>query len=123
MPPTDLYFFKDSDGSIPLKSWLDQLDKKLLWKCIATIERLEQQGHALRRPTADYLDRGIYELRVKFRRANYRILYFFSGKNKVVLSHGLTKEKRIPVKEIDRAVRHWEMVNMDFLTHTISFNT
>jgi hypothetical protein len=31
----------------------------------------------LRRPEADYLQDGIYELRVGFQHVNYRMLYFF----------------------------------------------
>jgi hypothetical protein len=47
---------------------------------------LEQQGHELRRPIADFLRDGIYELRPSVQGVNYRILYFFSGRNVVVVS-------------------------------------
>ena len=36
--------------------------------------------------------------------AHYRSLYFFSGKNIVVVSHGLKKEGEVPPVEIKRAI-------------------
>lgn len=65
----------------------------------------------MRRPHADYLRDGIYELRGKEGRINYRILYFFHGKDVAILSHGLIKEKDVPTREIDQAVerkKHYE---------------
>jgi phage-related protein len=56
-------------------------------------------------PQADFLRNGIYELRVRLQRVNYRMLYFFHGNVAAVLSHGLIKEKQVPDREIDRAVK------------------
>ena len=61
-------------------------------------------GHELRRPEADLLRDGIYELRVGLSGVNYRMLYFFYGNKAVVISHGLTKERIVPPKEIDLAL-------------------
>ena len=47
---------------------------------------------------------GIYELRARLGTVNYRILYFFHGRNVAVLAHAITKENEIPVGEINRAV-------------------
>jgi len=60
-------------------------------------------GHELKRPTADLLCGGIYELRPSYQGVNYRILYGFAGQGLVVVSHGITKEKRVPPQEIDKA--------------------
>jgi hypothetical protein len=43
-------------------------------------------------------------LRPTYQGVHYRILYFFSGKNVVVISHGLSKESDVPVVEINRAL-------------------
>lgn len=67
-------------------------------------ERLRDLGHELRRPEADYLRDGIYELRVGFTGMNYRILYFFYGQIIAVLSHGLVKEREVPSRDIEEAV-------------------
>jgi phage-related protein len=37
-------------------------------------------------------------------RVQYRILYFFHGSEAVVISHGLTKEGKVPGAEIERAI-------------------
>jgi phage-related protein len=72
----------------------------------ARLGLLADQGHQLRRPAADYLRDGIYELRAKAGRIQYRMLYFFHGRQAVVISHGITKqESAVPPIEIERARR------------------
>ncbi len=48
---------------------------------------------------------GIYELRAKSGHVQYRLLYFFHGRNIAVLAHALTKEAAVPSLEIERAIR------------------
>jgi phage-related protein len=62
-------------------------------------------GYELRRPIADMLRDGIYELRTRHGTVQYRLLYFFHGQNVAVLTHGLTKEQRVPPELIDEALR------------------
>jgi phage-related protein len=80
------------------------LPAKAQAKCLAQLHLLRSQGHELRRPIADFLRDGIYELRPTYQGVHYRILYFFSGRNVVVISHGLTKESEVPAAEIRRAM-------------------
>ena len=103
MPETEVVLFAEDDGSVPLLRWLDIQSAKVQDKCIVRIERLAELGHELRRPEADYLRDDIYELRASRQGVNYRMLYFFS-EGRAVLSHGLTKEGKVPGTEIDRAV-------------------
>ena len=103
MPTARVAFYKDSDGTVPVLDWFARLPAKAQAKCFERIQYLCEVGHEARRPHADYLRDGIYELRAKWGRVNYRILYFFHGNIAVVLSHGLVKENRVPPKEIDRA--------------------
>lgn len=104
MPPTEVLFYREDDGSVPLLEWLDRLPPKAQAKCLARLKRLEDLGHELRRPEADYLRGGIYELRASLGGVHYRILYFFQGNLAAVVSHGVTKERRVPSGEIDRAI-------------------
>ena len=104
MPRTRVIFYKEDDGSVPVLDWLDSLQPKALDKCTAKIERLGALGHELRRPEADYLRDGIYELRVGWQHVNYRMLYFFHGRTAAVVSHGLVKEAAVPAKEIEKAM-------------------
>jgi phage-related protein len=105
MPATRVVFFQDEAGTVPLLEWLDSLSKKPKAKCIARIQRLRAIGHELRRPEADFLRDGIYELRVGFGGVNYRMLYFFHGETAAVVSHGCTKLRTVPVREIELAIR------------------
>ena len=104
MPRTDVILYQKLGGTVPLLEWLDGLAPKAVAKCRVRIERLGELGHELRRPEADYLRDDIYELRVWFRSVNYRMLYFFHGRDAVVLSHGLAKEPAVPTREIDEAI-------------------
>lgn len=114
MAETDIYFFQGEDGSLPLLEWLDGLPKKVQLKCTERMSRLAELGNELRRPEADYLRDGIYELRASYQGVHYRILYFFAGRAVVVLSHGISKEREIPDKEINRAIQRKSKVESDF---------
>ena len=107
MPKTEVLFYQDSDGRAPVVEWLEQLhrmDTVAYAKCAAAIERLQEAGFELRRPTSDMLRDGIRELRAKKGHVNYRILYFFHGKNVAILAHAITKEDVVPAADIDRAL-------------------
>jgi len=118
MPKTRVLFFKDDDGSIPMLEWLDSLPTKVVDKCTVRIERLAALGHELRRPEADFLQDGIYELRVGLGHVNYRMLYFFHKNLAVVLSHGVTKEREIPAKEINKAIERKQKFEANPEQHT-----
>jgi phage-related protein len=106
VPAVNVTFFRDEDGDVSFLRWFEELNSKVQDKCAVRLERLAQFGHELRRPEADFLRDGIYELRVGFQGTNYRILYFFHGREVVVVSHGLVKEQIVSPKEIDRAIRN-----------------
>lgn len=108
MPRAKVHFYMSGDGTVPVFDWLRQLrqqDRRGYAKCIVRIQRLAEEGHALRRPEADYLRDGIYELRARQGHVNYRILYFFHGQNVVILAHGMTTESEVPDGDIERARR------------------
>src|SRR3990167_8682256 len=104
MPKVRVIFFADRSGC-PVLKWLDDIPKKAYAKALVRIELLAELGHELRRPEADFLRDGIYELRWRFQSVNYRILYFYHGREVVVLSSGLTKETAVPSDEISLALR------------------
>lgn len=121
MPETTLHFYQDGAGVAPVRDWLADLQRRnraAFAKCVAAIERLAQFGHELRRPHADMLRDGIYELRVQHQRVNFRILYFFHGQNVAVLAHGLTKENRVRDVDIERALERKRKLESDPDKHT-----
>ncbi len=108
MPRTDVVFCQEDRRNVPVLAWLKELrraDQRAYESCVAAIGRLAEFGHELRRPLADILRDGIYELRIRKGRVNHRILYFFHGRNLAILGHGLTKEDKVPKSDIERAIR------------------
>lgn len=120
MPPTSVILYLEADGSVPLTDWLDTIPRPARAKCAAALHRLELLGHELRRPEADYLRDGIHELRVRLRRVNYRMLYFFHGRSAAVVSHGLVKEAAVPVRAIERAIQRKSQFEIDPKKHTFA---
>jgi phage-related protein len=118
LPKIEVVIYQEDDGEVPLLKWLDSLSAKAQDKCRVRIERLRDLGHELRRPEADILRDGIYELRVGLQGVRYRILYFFHGKAAVVLSHGLIKERVVPPREINEAIKRKMKFERDPIRHT-----
>jgi hypothetical protein len=111
MPHTEVYFYKDDDGGVPVLDWileLRQANERAAKKCFALIKLLRDFGNELRRPRSDLLRDGVYELRTEVGNVNYRILYGFVGKDVAILACGLTKERKVPDNEIDRAAKRIE---------------
>ena len=119
MPKTRVVLYREEDGTVPFLEWFESLGQKPQDKCRVRIERLEELGHELRRPEADLLRDGIYELRTRHQPVNYRILYFFHKQEAVVLSHGIMKqEDEVRPQEIDRAIERKKRFARDPTRHT-----
>ena len=108
MPATKVVFYQDRKDDSPIVEWLLQIrkkDPKGFLNCLARVEQLKMFGYELRRPAADYLSDGIYELRAKHRNVQYRLFYFFHGENIAVIDHGIVKEQSaVPQIELKRAL-------------------
>ena len=118
MPRIRIVFYRDAEGNVPVLEWLETLPAKVQDKCVVKIERLRQLGHELRRPEADLLRNGIYELRIGREGINYRILYFFQGRIAAILAHGLIKEREVPEKDIRLALERKRLFEQDADAHT-----
>ncbi|HSV16354.1 MAG TPA: type II toxin-antitoxin system RelE/ParE family toxin [Tepidisphaeraceae bacterium] len=114
MPATHVIFYAERNVS-PFLRWLDDQQQKVQDKIFDAVTRLEALGFELRRPEADLLRDGIYELRVKKGHVNYRPLYFFDDetdpktrkliRRRAVIAHGCTKKGRVDATDIDLAIR------------------
>jgi len=89
---------------------LKELNRKHTWPVLYEFSNFEQSGYELRRPAADFLRDGIYELRANAAGFTTGILYFFQGKNVACMTHGFTKEGAVPDTEIARAMHAKELV-------------
>ena len=97
-------FYEKPDGTMPVKLFLDELDKKMRAKMARTIVLLENCGVELREPHSKHLIDGIFELRAKVGSNISRVLYFFIIGNRAILTHGFVKKTdKTPPSEIDKA--------------------
>jgi len=97
----NIYYFVDERGRKPVQEFIEALSIKERAKIFAYIAELKTQGHNLRRPMADYVGHGIYELRPK----SNRIFYFFFLKDSVVLLHAIRKKTdKIPEKDLNLSI-------------------
>jgi hypothetical protein len=116
MPPTELVFYLDDDGTVPVVEYLEKLrqrNRRAFAKVVARLNLLAEMGSELRRPAADSLRDGIHELRARAGTVQPRVLYCFEGRNVVLLAHGLTKEDEIPARDIDRALDRKRLFEKD----------
>ena len=119
LPRVEVIFFREEDGTIPFVDWLAALPSAARAKCLVRLDRLEELGHELRRPEADYLADGIYELRAKQAGVNYRMLYFFHGRTAAIASHAIVKQQAaVPPKDIDKAARRKAQFDANPRRHT-----
>jgi Phage derived protein Gp49-like (DUF891) len=96
MPRTKVVFYRERDGSVPLLEWFDELPAPAIVKCRLKLERLKELGYELRRPEADFLREGIYELRIRLRRVNSRMMISTTGKRRLAFPTASSKRKRFP---------------------------
>jgi len=121
MPETRVVFYQEADGQAPVVEWLQELleNNERAWaNCRARIELLARFGHELRRPATDYLRDGIYELRAKQGHVQYRLLYFFHGRQVAILAHALTKEDEVPIADIERTIKRKHLFEANQKAHT-----
>ena len=124
MPQTQILVFRSDDGTVPTLDWLEEVERRnriAFAKCVQRIQQLESLGYEMRRPGADSLRDGIYELRARSGSVQYRLLYFFHGQNVAILSHGLTKEKNVPDKDIELAKKRRRLIQSNPDRYTADF--
>lgn len=122
MPRLTLLLFREQDGTVPLLAWLGRLQVESRVRCYVRLERLGVLGHELRRPEAEYLGEGLYELRAKCSGNNYRMIYFFHGREAIVLSHGFAKhQSRVPGRELAAAMKRRDLFLSDPNRYSITY--
>jgi phage-related protein len=121
LPPGSIVFFRELDGRVPVLDWLLRLEREDFQahdKLAMRLQRLASFGYELRRPEADFIRDGLYELRARRGHVNFRILYCFHGRTAVVLLHALTKEDRLPEADLRRALDRKRQFEQNPSRHT-----
>jgi len=104
-------YYVDDRGENPVKEFIKSLPVKERAKVLAYINELKKQGNNLRRPIADYLEDGIYELRPK----DNRIFYFFYLRDNAVLLHAIKKKTReIPRNDLNLCLKRKNMIETGY---------
>jgi len=95
-------YYLGERGDNPVKEFIHSLTQKEQAKVYAYIAELKQQGNNLRRPMADYLEDGIYELRPK----DNRFFYFFYLRDTAVLVHAIKKHvRKVPENDLRLCIK------------------
>jgi phage-related protein len=106
MTKWNVAFYETTEGECEVEDFLKTRKPSDKQKAIAWLKLLEAEGPQLPRPFADLLRDGIHELRIKLSGDQIRILYFFSFKDIIILTHSFTKNtEKVPNSEIEKALR------------------
>ena len=117
-----MVIYREEDGAAPFVNWFRDLPVHARDKVLVRLERLRELGHELRRPEADFLRDGIYELRATTRGTHYRVLYFFHKQVAAVVAHGVVKKSTVPDRDIQLAIRRKVLFEGDPSKHTLEEN-
>ncbi|HUO08583.1 MAG TPA: type II toxin-antitoxin system RelE/ParE family toxin [Phycisphaerae bacterium] len=126
MPKTYVVLYAEG-GQSPFLAWVERQPPKVQDKLFDAVSRLEELGHDLRRPEAEYLGKDLYELRVKKGHVNYRPLYFFDDRKdkegkttlrRAVIAHGCTKEDAVHPTDIALALERRKKYLANRAAHT-----
>lgn len=105
-------YYETEDGICEVENYLNGRKLSNKAKALAWIQMLEEHGPQLPRPYADILRDGIHELRIKMSGDQGRVLYFFTFRDIIVLTHPFTKHtSKVPKEEIEKA----STIRADFL--------
>lgn len=95
------------NGSCPVESFLESLDRKMKMRMAKTIILLKENGPNLREPYSKYIGDGIFELRAKVGSDITHVLYFFLCGKRIILTNGFVKkDNRTPSREIEKCRKY-----------------
>jgi len=87
-----------------LDRFIDSLQKPARGKLLRSFMLLEKYGHNLGMPHVKYLERGLYELRIRGQQ-EIRVLFIFRH-DKIVAIHGFVKKtQKTPKRELEIAIK------------------
>jgi phage-related protein len=105
----EIVFYRKESGRSPIEDFIAKLNDQERIEIAAHLDALRQLGLEARRPLVDYLEDGIYELRIRVVKKQIRVLYFFVQRDKIVVTDGFVKKSKNPYpKEIKKAKRFRE---------------
>jgi phage-related protein len=104
--PTRSVYYRDADGTEPVNEWLEALMQATPLAAAKIDDYIEEYLNGRdpdepppEHPITSQIEGGLRELRIRFARTRYRVLYQRSG-NLVVLLHGFEKNTgNVPARD------------------------
>ena len=88
----DCRFFQSEQGNEPVREWLKSLPDEVKKEIGSDIERIQWQW-PVSMPLVDGLGGGLYEVRTRVGRVQYRVLFCIVA-DSIILLHGFIKKAR-----------------------------
>ena len=103
------YYKNSQTKKLPVKKYNDSQPTKTQTKIFSLIERLKSRKGRLPMPLSRYLEKKLWELRIKHGDKLHRIVYFTVVGKTIVLLHAFPKSsKKTPKKELQKALTNKE---------------
>ena len=100
-------YYELPNGEKPVKQFINSLNEKMRTKALGSLTILAEFGNKLREPYSKPIDKGLFELRIKFASDITRIFYFFYVDNKIIVTNGFVKKtQKTPPNEIALAMKY-----------------
>jgi phage-related protein len=85
-------FYESANGKFPVEEFIDSLEVKSQARIARTLDLLEEFGIELGMPYTKYIEKQLWELRIRLGRNQYRIIYFLHTEKTFILLHGFSKK-------------------------------
>ena len=106
MKKVTCYYSETEGGRSPVRELIDSLAPKTQRKYFFVMGLLEEYGHRLPQPHADYVGDEIHELRFSGIEGAVRVLYFFFQQDKAIFTNGFIKKSpKAPLRERELAIK------------------
>jgi phage-related protein len=90
--PWNIEYYQSGNGKYQVEEFIGSLEVKSQARIARTLDLLEESGTELGMPYARYLEKQLWELRVRLGRNRYRIIYFLPSGKTFILLHGFSKK-------------------------------
>src|SRR3990172_5141288 len=97
----EIIFYRKESGRSHVEDFISRCNDQEKLEIVAHLDALSRLGLNARRRLVDYLEDGIYELRIRVVKKQIRALYFFFHRHKIVVTNAFVKKStKIYPKEI-----------------------
>ena len=90
--PWNIEYYQSGNGRHPVDEFIKSLEVKSQARIARTLDLLEEFGIDLGIPYTKYLEKQLWELRVRLGRNRYRIIYFLATGRTFILLHAFSKK-------------------------------